>query len=64
MHFMNKDLPGLVKQRYGTEMRSQTLASIKLEISQAIDTLLAALQTIEDTKIMWAGAQTSQSIFN
>ena len=49
---MNKDLPGLVKQRYGTEMRSQTLASIKLEISQAIDTLLAALQTIEDTKIM------------
>ena len=32
---IHSDLPKLVKQRYGTELRSQTLASIKPEISQA-----------------------------
>ena len=29
LRLIHKDLPGLVKQRYGTELRSQTLASIK-----------------------------------
>ena len=33
-------LPRLVKQRYGTELRSRTVASIKPEISQALTSLL------------------------
>ena len=35
LRLINPDLPALAKQRYGTELRSQTLASIKPEISHA-----------------------------
>ena len=37
------ELPRLVKQRYGTELRSRKLASIKPEVSQALDSLLKEL---------------------
>ena len=37
---LHKDLPGLVKMKYGAELRSKTLASLKPEISQALDSLL------------------------
>ena len=49
------DLPRLVKQRYGTELRSKTLASIKPEISQAMDSLLEEVRSNEEAKIMRAG---------
>ena len=45
-------LPGLVKQRYGSELRNKTLASIKPEISQALDSLLDELKSSEDVKVM------------
>lgn len=45
-------LPGLVKQRYGTELRNKTLASIKSEISQALDSMLEELGSGEDTRVM------------
>ena len=44
-------LPGLVKQRYGAELRNKTLASIKPEISQALSSLLEELSTAEDSRI-------------
>ena len=37
---LHKDLPNLVKMKYGAELRSKTLASLKPEISQALDSLL------------------------
>ena len=40
LKLLHSDLPALVKQRYGTELRSKTLASLKPEISQALDYLL------------------------
>ena len=49
LHLLHPDLPRLIKQRYGTELRSRTLASIKPEISQA---LLDEVHTLEDAKIM------------
>ncbi|KAL2076333.1 hypothetical protein ACEWY4_028085 [Coilia grayii] len=49
---IHADLPKLVKQRYGTELRSRTLASIKPEISQALDSLLDELQATEDVRAM------------
>ena len=71
LHLVHKDLPALVKQRYGTELRSRTLASIKPEISQAMNTLLDSLQQSEEAKVMRAGAfpshhlkQTTNSRFN
>ena len=43
LQLLHKDLPGLVKMKYGTELRSKTLASIKPEISAALDSLLEEL---------------------
>ena len=44
-------LPSLVKQRYGAELRNKTLATIKPEISQALDSLLEELSAGEDSRI-------------
>lgn len=52
LHLLSPDLPRLVKQRYGTELRSKTLASIKPEISQAMNSLLDELRTTEDARVM------------
>ena len=63
LYLIHKDLPALVKQRYGTELRSRTLASIKPEISQAMDTLLESLRSTKKTKIMRTGAFPPRSSF-
>ena len=48
------NLPLLIKQRYGIELRSKTLASIKPEISQALSSLLEELSVGEDSKVLRA----------
>ena len=45
-------LPSLIKQKYGAELRNKTLASIKPEISQALDSPLDELKSSEDSKIL------------
>ena len=52
LRLIHSDLPNLVKQRYGTELRSRTLASLKPEISQALDSLLDELRTAADSKVL------------
>ena len=52
LRLIHSDLPRLVKQRYATELRSRTLASIKPEISQALDSLLNELHLSEEAKVM------------
>ena len=52
LRLVHPELPALVKQRYGTELRNQTLASIKPEISQALSSLLETLNSTEDARIM------------
>ena len=52
LKLINPNLPRLVKQRYGTELRSRTLASIKPEISQALPSLLEELRAADDAKIL------------
>ena len=44
----------MVKQRYGTDLRSRTLASIKPEISQALNSLLEEIRTSDDARILRA----------
>ena len=44
LQLSHKDLPRLVKQRYGTELRSCSLASIKRKVSQALNSLLKELR--------------------
>ena len=43
LQLIHKDLPGLVKTKYGPDLRSKTLASIKPEISAALSSLLNEL---------------------
>ena len=54
LRLIHPSLPRLVKQRYGTELRSRTLASIKLEISQALNSLLEKIRTLDDARILRA----------
>ena len=54
LQHLNPCLPQLVKQRYGTELRNRSLASIKPEISQALPSLLDELKTLEDSKVFRA----------
>ena len=43
-------LPNLVKQKYGSQLRNQTLASLKPDISLALQSLLDELQHVEESK--------------
>ncbi|CAC5370958.1 unnamed protein product [Mytilus coruscus] len=54
LRLINRDLPNLVKQRYGIELRSKTLASLKPEISQALDSLLDEIHSATDAKVLRA----------
>ena len=44
---IHEGLPGLIKQKYGAELRNKTLSSLKSEISAAIDSLLGELKSSE-----------------
>ena len=57
---MHPDLPKLVKQRYGTELRSRTLASIKPEITQTHQSLLDEIRATEDAKVMRTAASSNR----
>ena len=54
LRLIHPSLPRLVKQRYGTELRSRTVASIKPEISQALTSLLEEIRTSDDARILRA----------
>ena len=54
LRLIHPSLPRLVKQRYGTELRSRTLSSIKPEISQALNSLLEEIRTSDDARIVSA----------
>ena len=56
LQLVHRDLPRLVKQRYGTELRTRTLASIKPEISQALSSLLDEIRSMEDATVMRAAS--------
>ena len=62
LRLINKELPSLVKQRYGTELRSQTLASIKPEISQALDSLLEEINSVTEAKVLRTAFKNSTSV--
>ena len=57
LRLLHPNLPRLVKQRYGTELRKRTLASVKPEISQALDSLLDELQSGEESKVFHSAPQ-------
>ena len=52
LQLVHPGLPLLVKQKYSSELRHKTLASLKPGISLALESLLDELRSIEDTKFM------------
>lgn len=52
LRLVHPGLPKLVKQRYGTELRSRLLASIKTETSQALQSLLDEGCSTENAKVV------------
>ena len=52
LKLIHPSLPRLVKQQYGTELRSCTLALIKPDISQALESLLDEIRASDDAKIL------------
>lgn len=68
LQLIHSGLPQLVKQKYGAELRNQSIASLKPEISQALTSLLDELRSIEDTRTMRVGGfhpkRSSNSSFN
>ena len=52
LRLIHPGLPRLVKQKYGTTLRTKTLASIKDEISLAMDSLLDELHYSDEVKVM------------
>ena len=61
LRLIHPSLPKLLKQRYGTELRSRTLASIKPEISQALSSLLDEIRASDDAKILRIAVSTEYS---
>lgn len=61
LRLIHQDLPKVVKQKYGTELRSRTLASIKPEISQAIQSLLEEIHTTGEVRAMRTDSSSSRS---
>lgn len=43
LHSIHKSLPALVKQRYSAELRSKTLMSVRIDISESLNSLLSEL---------------------
>ena len=55
-------LPGLIKQKYGSELRNKTLASLKSEISQSLDSLLEEVKSAgeESSRILRTSSGSSR----
>lgn len=51
LHIIHPSLPGIVKQRYATVLRHNTLASIKPEISIALQSMIDELHSSEDGQV-------------
>ena len=56
LQLIHRDLHKMVKQRYGIELCSSTLATIKPEISQALPSLLDEVEASEHVRVMRAAA--------
>ena len=57
LRLIHPNLPALVKQKYATDLRSRTLASLKPEISLAISSLLDEVHSLADAKVLRSSFQ-------
>ena len=52
LRIIHPGLPSLVKQKYGSELRNKSIASLKPEITQSLPSLMDELRTLEEFKAM------------
>ncbi len=64
LRLIHPGLPRLVKQKYGTILRTKTLASIKDEISQTMESLLDELKCSDEARIMRTSFKPRSQEFN
>ena len=50
LKLINPSLPALVKQKYASQLRYQTIASLRPEISLALDSLLVEINSVADSR--------------
>ena len=60
---LHPKLPQVVEQRHGTKLRSRTLASVKPEISHALESLLDDLHTSDESKVLRSAPLTDHRSF-
>ena len=63
LRLLHPSLPQFVKQRYGIELRSRTLASVKPEMSQALESLLDELHSSDESKVLRSASLTDRRSF-
>ena len=61
LQLIHPGLPHLVKQRYGSELKNKTVASLKEEISSSLKHLLDELSSMEDVKAFRSKADEDDS---
>jgi len=61
---LHPKLPGLVKQKFATQLRSSTLFSIRPEISMSIPALLEEVNSTEEARVMRYSAGNQNRKFN
>ena len=54
LKLIHPGLPQLVKQKYGLELRNKTIASLKPEVSQCLNSLLEELRSLDDSRVLGA----------
>lgn len=62
LRLLHPGLPTLVKQKFATELRSKTLATLKPEVSLAITSLLDEIHTLADAKVLRSTFQKSATL--
>ena len=64
LQLINPALPQIVKQKYGSELRNKSLASLQPEISQAMASLLDEIRSIEEVRVCRTGSFQTQRRFS
>ena len=64
LRLLHPQLPRIVKQKYGTELRTRTIASIKPEISEALPALLDEFASQDEARAMRTSSTFPQLTFS
>ena len=64
LRLVHNDLPGMVKTKFATELRSRTVASLRPEISMALDSMLDDVHSKQEFKVMRSSIESHRKSFD